>query len=97
VPSQSKTFEKSEMSKVNISRRQPRNGIAEHPVSTTRGYQLADPKFGADKHHAEYAVFVRTLEEAADLIERENYSIWMTQPGKRASLISRQSLIISRK
>ena len=82
---------------VSILRRKPRDGIIEHPVYTPRGYQLADPKHGNVKHHAEYAVFARSLGDAADLIETKDYSIWMVQPGKRASLISRQSLIITRK
>lgn len=73
----------------------PRSGGIEEPLWTTRGYQLADPRHGASKHHAEYAVFVRTLDEAAHLLDR-SYSLWMTRHGKRPSLISPGSLRVVR-
>lgn len=78
-----------------IERKTPRPGGIEEPHWTTRGYQLADPKHGNVKHHAAHAIFVRTLEEAADLLDR-GYSLWMTRAGKRPSLISPGSLRIVR-
>jgi hypothetical protein len=81
---------------VRIERTQPRPGGTEQPSRAANGrYQLADPKFGSLKHHAEHAVFVHTLEEAAALIER-GFSLWMTREGKRPSLISPNGLRIVR-
>jgi len=45
------------------------------------------------KNKVENSVFVRTLEEAADLIERRGFSIRMGCPGKRASLICPKSIV----
>ncbi len=78
-----------------IERLESRLGGAEQPILTTRGYQLADPANGSSKHHAEHAVFVPTLDEAADLIERGSL-IWMGGTGRRSSLISPGSLRIIR-
>lgn len=80
---------------IGIERVSPRPGGTETPNSTKRGYQLADPRKGDTKHHAEHAVFVRTLDEAASLID-DGFSLWMTRPGKRPSLISPGSLRIVR-
>jgi hypothetical protein len=79
-----------------IERKQPRSGGTEEPHRTANGlFQLADPDKGGVRHHAEYAVFVRTLDEAAALIER-GFSLWMTREGKRPSLISPDGLRIVR-
>jgi len=78
-----------------IERVRPRPGSAEEPLRTPSGYQLADPKFGADKHKARYAVFVDTIEDAADLIRGRGFHIWMKGDGKRASLICPASLRIT--
>ncbi|WP_061969700.1 hypothetical protein [Bosea sp. Root670] len=70
-----------------IERVRPRPGGPEHPHQTKRGFRLADPKHGNRQHVTANAVYVETLEEAAALIER-GFWIWMSQPGKRPSLIS---------
>jgi hypothetical protein len=59
-------------------------------VLTSKGYQLADPALGAQKHHAKHAVHVKTLDEVAQLIGK-GFSLWMVANGKRSSLISPQS------
>ena len=76
-----------------IERVSPRNGVVEEPEFTTRGYKLGDPKLGNKKHHAENTVYVRTLDEVADLIGK-GFSLWMVAKGKRGSLIAPQSLRI---
>jgi hypothetical protein len=81
---------------VNIERVSPRDGIAERPVCNVKGFKLADPKYGNEMHHAKFAVYVTTLDEAADLIEKNQFSLWMVRQGKRASLISPSSLRIFR-
>lgn len=78
-----------------IERISPRKGVVEEPEFTARGYKLGDPKFGDRKHHAENTVYVRTLDEAADLIGK-GFSLWMVANGKRGSLIAPQSLRILR-
>lgn len=78
---------------IRIERLSPRKGVVEEPVWTSKGYQLADPAHGAQKHHAKHAVHVRTLDEAAQLIGKW-FSLWMVAKGKRSSLISPQSLRI---
>jgi hypothetical protein len=80
---------------IRIERIAPRPGGAEEPVRTSRGYQLADPRHGSQRHHAENAVFARDLDEAAEMIER-GFSIWIRGAGKRASLISPKALRIVR-
>ncbi|MCK0196891.1 hypothetical protein MWN34_08185 [Ancylobacter sp. 6x-1] len=81
------------MSILRIERTQPRPGVVEEPLLTPRGYKLGDPLYGRRKHHAEFAVYVKTLEEAAALIRR-GHSLWMHARGKRGSLISPGSLRI---
>lgn len=81
---------------VRIERLQPRGGVSEHPLDEAAGFKLASPSEKGEKHHAKHAIHVRTLEEAADLIEKKNFSIWMVRPGKRASLICPTSLRIIR-
>lgn len=80
---------------IRIERVSPRKGVVEEPVFTGKGYQLADPVHGKHKHHAENAMHVKTLEEAAALIGR-GYSLWMGAKGKRPSLIAPRSLRIVR-
>lgn len=80
---------------IRIERVSPRNGVVEEPEWTPNGYCLADPKFGAEKHHVKNAVFVRTLNEAAELVSA-GYSLRMTGQNKRASLVSPKSLRIVR-
>ena len=81
---------------VKIERMRPREGVAEHPLEEAAGFKLGDPAHQGEMHHAKYGVHVRTLEEAADLIEGKGFSIWMARPGKRASLICPTSLRITR-
>jgi hypothetical protein len=81
---------------IKIERLRPRDGIAEVPLHEARGIKLAPPQNGDEKHHARHAVHAPTLEDAADLIEKERFSIWMHRPGKRASLICPDSLRITR-
>jgi hypothetical protein len=78
-----------------IERISPRKSVVEEPEFTTRGYKLGDPKLGNRKHHAENTVYVRTLDEAADLIGK-GFSLWMVAKGKRGSLIAPRSLRILR-
>ena len=80
---------------IRIERLSSRPGTDEAPVYGPRGYQLADPRHGSTKHHAAHAMFVATLDEAAELVEK-GYSLWMTAAGKRPSLISPRSLRIVR-
>ena len=79
---------------IGIERVSPRKGVVEEPVWTSKGYQMADPAFGAQKHHAKHAVHVKTLDEAAQLIGK-GFSLWMGAKGKQLSLISPQSLLIT--
>ena len=60
-----------------------------------RGYELADHRIPEHRHHVANSTFVRSLEEAAYLVE-QGYAIRMGAPGKRASLISPASLRIVR-
>lgn len=78
---------------IRIERVSPRKGAAEEPEFTTKGYKLGDPAYGNRKHHAEHAVYVKSLENAAALIGK-GFSLWMVVKGKRASLISPSSLKI---
>lgn len=55
---------------IRIERVAPREGVTDEPEVTTKGYRLGDPAIGKRKHHAEHSVFVRTLDEAADLCRR---------------------------
>ncbi|MCW3783871.1 hypothetical protein [Defluviimonas salinarum] len=80
---------------IKIERTSSRSGAVEEPAITAKGYQLADPAHGKHKHHADHATYVKTLDEAATLIER-GFSLWMGAKGKRASLIAPKSLRIVR-
>lgn len=78
---------------IRIERVSPREGVVEEPDVTSKGYRLGDPAHGNAKHHAKHTVYVKTLDRAAELIEK-GFSLWMGAKGKRASLISPQSLRI---
>lgn len=78
---------------IRIERISSRSGVVEEPVGTARGYQLADPAHGRHKHHAEHATYVRSLDDAAALIER-GFSLHMGAKGKPPSLIAPKSLRI---
>jgi hypothetical protein len=81
---------------IRIERTKSRPGGTEQPRRTAEGkYVLGNPARGNKKHLAKYAICVSTLDEAAALIAR-GYSLWMTGPGKRASLISPGSLRVVR-
>ena len=80
---------------IRIERTNPRDGLDEIPVETDRGFELVDPRIVQDRHHVKNSTFIRSIEEAAYLVE-QGYSIRMGAPGKRASLISSQSLRIIR-
>jgi hypothetical protein len=78
-----------------IERLNPRDGLDEQPVETERGYELVDPRIPHDKHHVKNSTFLRTIEEVAYLVE-QGFSVRMGVAGKRASLISSDSLKIVR-
>ena len=78
-----------------IERLRPRDGLDEQPIETERGFELADRRIPEQHHHAANRTFVRSLEEAAYLVE-QGYAIRMGAPGKRASLIAPGSLRIIR-
>lgn len=80
-----------------IVRKNPRDGEAEEAVKNREGfYVLGDPAHGKKKHHAENAVYVKTLDEAADPIENRGFSIRMSSKGKPPSLISPAQVRIAR-
>jgi hypothetical protein len=72
---------------VRIERTKPRCPDGEAPHQTSRGYELADPQKGREWHFAKNAIRVKSLDEAADLIESRGFAIRMSCPGKRPSLI----------
>jgi hypothetical protein len=78
-----------------IERLSPREGLDEQPVETERGFELVDGRIVDDKHHVKNSTFVRSIEEAAYLVE-QGYSIRMGASGKRPSLIAPSSLRIVR-
>lgn len=80
---------------IRIERISSRKGVVEAPVLTANGYQLADPAHGTHKHHAEHATYVRTLDEAAALVER-GFSLRMGAKGNPPSLIAPKSLRVVR-
>ncbi|PSJ57607.1 hypothetical protein C7I85_21835 [Mesorhizobium soli] len=80
---------------IRIERIAPRDGAIEEPELTAKGYCLGDPKFGAQKHHAKNAVYVKTLDEAAELV-LQGFSLRMVGKGKRASLVAPRSLSLVR-
>lgn len=80
---------------VKIERIHSRPGTVEKPVETDRGYELVDRRISTQKNKVENSTFVRSLEEAAYLVE-QGFAIRMGALGKRASLISPRSLRIVR-
>ena len=87
------------MSKVlRIERKYPRkDGVREAPFLTADGYKMANPYVGDNRHHSQHAIFVATLDEAAERIRR-GYSLWMKDAAGtlRETLISAGSLTIFR-
>lgn len=67
---------------VRIERTEPRCPDGENPHETGRGYQLADPQNGREWHFAKNAIYVQSIEEAADLIEGRRFAIRMSCPGR---------------
>ena len=80
---------------VRIERIKPRPGVTEAPVETDRGFELVDRRISGQKNKVENSTFVRSIEEAAYLVE-QGFAIRMGAPGMRPSLISPQSLCIKR-
>ena len=80
---------------VKIERTRPRGGVEEYPVETSKGYELVDRRITGKRHHVENSTFVRSIEEAAYLVE-QGFAIRMGGPGKRASLVSPSGIKISR-
>jgi hypothetical protein len=80
---------------VKIVRTRPRPGAIEAPVESDRGFELVDRRIGGQKNKVENSTFVMSIDEAAYLVE-QGFAIRMGAPGKRASLISPQSLRITR-
>ena len=76
---------------IKIERHKPPDGPTEMPFLTSKGYKMADPSLGGDRHHIEHAKYEATLN---DVIARllQGWSLWMKQPGKRETLISASSL-----
>ncbi len=73
----------------------PRGGEREEPHLTDRGYELVDSRVSGQKNKVENSTFVRSIDEAAYLVE-QGYSIRMTGPEKRPSLVSPNSIRIVR-
>jgi hypothetical protein len=78
-----------------IERLHPRDGLEEEPIQTERGFELVDPRIPQDRHHVKNSTFVRSIDEAAYLVE-QGFSIRMGATGKRPSLVSPSSLKITR-
>jgi hypothetical protein len=83
---------------VRIERLEPRCKEGEVPDQNAGGeYILVSPGVkGEERNKIENATLVRSLEKAADLVEKEGYSIRMVCAGKRPSLISPGSLRVAR-
>jgi hypothetical protein len=82
------------MLKVNyISRKLPPKGAPEVPFETPRGFKMADPTIGPNRHIAKHSIYVATLEEVAEKLAR-GLSLWMKQAEKRETLIKHSSLQI---
>jgi hypothetical protein len=80
---------------IRIERTNSRNGIDEQPSKSDRGYELVDRRIVERRHFVENSTFVRSIDEAAYLIE-QGYAIRMGGPGKRASLIAPSGIRIVR-
>ena len=81
---------------VRIERTKPRCSDGEQPACTSRGYQLADPRLGSEWHYVKNAIYVQSLDEAADLIQNRGFAIRMVCQGKVPSLIRPSGLRIIR-
>jgi hypothetical protein len=81
---------------VEIMRIHPRPGAVEAPIQSDRGFELVDRRISGQKNKVENSTFVRSVDEAAYLVE-QGFAIRMGATGKRPSLISPQSLRIIRK
>jgi 3-deoxy-D-arabino-heptulosonate 7-phosphate (DAHP) synthase class II len=81
------------MNSISITRRNPATGKIETPLQEHGWYVLGDPAHGKDKHKAEFAVKVRTLEEVLHHVRR-GFSVRMSDGVTRPSLISPKSLEI---
>jgi hypothetical protein len=80
---------------VKIVRINPRPGVVEEPVESDRGFELVDRRIIGQRNKVENSTFVRSIEEAAYLVE-QGLAIRMGALGKRPSLISPQSVRIVR-
>ena len=80
---------------VRIERVDPRHGEPEVPLQTARGFELVDGRLQGPKGRADHTTFIRTMEDAAYLIE-QGYSIKMIGEGKRAALVAPAKLRIVR-
>jgi hypothetical protein len=81
---------------VEIVRIHPRPGAVDVPIESDRGFELVDRRISGQKNKVENSTFVRSIDEAAYLVE-QGFAIRMGASGKRPSLISPQSLRIIRK
>lgn len=63
---------------IRIERVSPRCMHGEEACLSKQGYQLGDPDVGAEWHHLKNAVHVRTLEQAAALIESKRFALRMS-------------------
>jgi hypothetical protein len=79
---------------VRIERINPRHKD-EVPVLTSRGYELVDQRNSGQKNKVENSTFVRSIEEAAYLVD-QGFAIRMGAPGLRPSLISADSVRVVR-
>jgi hypothetical protein len=81
---------------VTIERINPRPGANEAPIKTERGFELVDRRISTQRNKVENATFVRSIEEAAYLVE-QGFAIRMGATGKRSSLISPASVRVTRR
>ena len=81
--------------RLRIERVLPLNGVLEQPLETERGFELVDRRISERRHHVDNSTFVRSIEEAAYLVE-QGFAIRMTGRGLRPSLIAPDSLRIIR-
>ena len=60
------------------------------PFETPRGFKMADPTIGPNRHIAKHSIYVATLEEVAEKLGR-GLSLWMKQRrnGRSNTLASR--------
>lgn len=80
------------MTRILITRRNPRTGRLERPWRNRDGdFVLGDPARGALKHHERFATKVKTLQEVLDLV-RQGFSLRMTDGDSPPALITPGSL-----